>query len=177
MASHKDNVFIDLSGWSPKYFAPQIIQYANTQSRKKMSFGSDFPSIHPQKWIEAASKVGFKEEVSPGIMKDNATRRLDAEITTSGRIEDKDVGRSAASGVRHVVNLASETRPEASADEGAKSTGQGIAYTHIPVPFDAPGEDHFAAFRKAVEEGPRPVHVHCIMNWRVSAFLYRSNRD
>ena len=106
-----------------------------------------------------------------------AWQRLDAEITTSGRIEDKDVARLAALGVRHVVNLALETHPEALADEGAKLTGQGIAYTHIPVPFDARGEDHFAAFRKAVEEGPRPVHVHCIMNWRVSAFLYRLNRD
>jgi predicted TIM-barrel fold metal-dependent hydrolase len=75
MALHKDNVFIDLSGWSPKYFAPQIIQYA-TRSCAKMLFGSDFPLIHPQKWIEAALKVGFKEEVLPGIMKDNATRVL-----------------------------------------------------------------------------------------------------
>ena len=76
MALHKENVFIDLSGWSPKYFAPQIIQYANTQLRNKMLFGSDFPLIHPQKWIEAARQVGFKDEVLPGIMKDNAARVL-----------------------------------------------------------------------------------------------------
>jgi uncharacterized protein len=76
MALHKDNVFIDLSGWSPKYFAPQIIQYANGQLKKKMMFGSDFPLIHPAKWIEAAKSVGFKDEVMPGIMKDNAARIL-----------------------------------------------------------------------------------------------------
>ena len=76
MALHKDNVFIDLSGWSPKYFQPQIIQYANTQLRKKMLFGSDFPLIHPQKWLDAARQVGFKEEVLPGIMKDNAAKLL-----------------------------------------------------------------------------------------------------
>jgi uncharacterized protein len=76
MALHKDNVFIDLSGWSPKYFQPQIIQYANTQLRTKMLFGSDFPLIHPAKWIEAALQVGFKEDVLPGIMKDNAARLL-----------------------------------------------------------------------------------------------------
>ena len=76
MALHKENVFIDLSGWSPKYFQPQIIQYANTQLRHKMLFGSDFPLIHPQKWIEAARQVGFKDEVLPGIMKDNAARLL-----------------------------------------------------------------------------------------------------
>jgi len=76
MALHKDNVFIDLSGWSPKYFAPQIVQYANTQLRHKMLFGSDFPLIHPEKWIAAAHGVGFKPEVMPGIMKDNAARLL-----------------------------------------------------------------------------------------------------
>jgi uncharacterized protein len=76
MALHKDNVWIDLSGWSPKYFAPQIIQYANTQLKRKMLFGSDFPLIHPAKWIEAAKSVGFKDEVLPLIMKDNAAKLL-----------------------------------------------------------------------------------------------------
>lgn len=105
-----------------------------------------------------------------------AWQRLDADLTTSGRIEDKDVARLADLGVAHVINLALETHPEALAGEGEKLAGQGIAYTHIPVPFDAPGEDHFAAFVAAMEHGPKPVHVHCIMNWRVSAFLYRFNR-
>lgn len=76
MALHKDNVFIDLSGWSPKYFPKQVIQYANTQLKHKMLFGSDFPLIHPDKWIAAAADVGFREEVMPGIMKDNAARVL-----------------------------------------------------------------------------------------------------
>lgn len=106
-----------------------------------------------------------------------AWQRLDAETTTSGRLEDKDVARLAALGVAHVVNLALESHPEALADERAKLAAHGIAYTHIPVPFDAPGEDHFTAFAMAVEQGPHPVHVHCIMNWRVSAFFYRLNRD
>jgi len=106
-----------------------------------------------------------------------AWQRLDAGTTTSGRIEDRDVARLADLGVRHVINLALETHPEALAGEGEKLNAQGIAYTHIPVPFDAPGDDHFAAFAAALEHGPNPVHVHCIMNWRVSAFFYRYNRD
>jgi len=76
MALHKTNVYIDLSGWSPKYFPKQVIQYANTQLRKKMLFGSDFPLIKPEKWIEAAAEVGFREDVMPGIMKDNAAKLL-----------------------------------------------------------------------------------------------------
>lgn len=76
MALHKDNVFIDLSGWSPKYFPKQVIQYANTQLKHKMLFGSDFPLIHPDKWIKTAQEVGFREEIMPLILKDNAARVL-----------------------------------------------------------------------------------------------------
>jgi len=76
MALHKDNVFIDLSGWSPKYFPKQVIQYANTQLKHKMLFGSDFPLIQPDKWIKTAQEVGFREEVMPLILKDNAARVL-----------------------------------------------------------------------------------------------------
>ena len=79
MALHKNNVFIDLSGWSPRYFQPQIIQYANTQLKHKMMFGSDFPLIHPMKWLKAAKEVGFREDVLPLIMKDNAIRVLGLE--------------------------------------------------------------------------------------------------
>lgn len=76
MALHKENVFIDLSGWSPKYFPRQVIQYANTQLKNKMLFGSDFPLITPDKWLDAAKEAGFREEVLPLILKDNAVRVL-----------------------------------------------------------------------------------------------------
>jgi protein tyrosine phosphatase (PTP) superfamily phosphohydrolase (DUF442 family) len=49
----------------------------------------------------------------------------------------------------------------------------GLDYTHIPVPWGAPEESHYRAFVEALEADDRPVHVHCIMNWRVSAFLSR----
>ena len=102
-----------------------------------------------------------------------AWQRLGADITTSGRLEERDPARLAAIGVRHVINLALDNHPEALAEEAHRLAGQGIGYTHIPVPFDAPGEDHFAAFCAALDAAEAPVHVHCIMNWRVSAFFYR----
>jgi predicted TIM-barrel fold metal-dependent hydrolase len=43
-----------------------------------MMFGSDFPLIRPEKWLEAAQHVGFKPEVLPGLIKDNAARSLGA---------------------------------------------------------------------------------------------------
>lgn len=106
-----------------------------------------------------------------------AWQRIDAQTTTSGRIEVGDVARLAAIGVRHVINLALDDHPEALADEEELLAAQGIGYTHIPVPFASPGEEHFSDFCDALERGGRPVHIHCIMNWRVSAFLYRFNRD
>ena len=76
MALHKENVFIDLSGWSPKYFPKQVVQYANTQLKRKMLFGSDYPLITPDKWMKDAEEAGFREEVMPLILKENAARLL-----------------------------------------------------------------------------------------------------
>lgn len=104
-------------------------------------------------------------------------QRLDARTTTSGRIEAGDVARLAQIGVRRVINLALDDHPEALADEAGKLADAGIAYTHIPIPFDSPDEAHYAAFRQALGADAGPVHVHCIMNWRVSALFYRFNRE
>jgi uncharacterized protein len=73
---HKDNVWIDLSGWSPKYFPPQLVQYANTQLRHKVLFGSDFPLITPERWLADFEQASFKDEVRPLVLKENAVRLL-----------------------------------------------------------------------------------------------------
>jgi hypothetical protein len=69
---HKPNVYIDLSGWSPKYFPPQLVQHANGRLKHKMLFGSDFPLITPDRWIEDFNEVAFKPEVRQLILKQNA---------------------------------------------------------------------------------------------------------
>jgi uncharacterized protein len=76
VAMHKPNVWIDLSGWSPKYFPQQLIQYSNTLLKDRVLFGSDFPLIQPDRWIKDAGEAGFKPEVMPGILKGNAGRLL-----------------------------------------------------------------------------------------------------
>ncbi|WP_108663778.1 amidohydrolase family protein [Acuticoccus kandeliae] len=73
---HKPNVYIDLSGWRPKYFPPQLVQFANTQLKRKMLFGSDFPLIDPEVWIADFKEAGFREEVHDLILKENAIRAL-----------------------------------------------------------------------------------------------------
>jgi predicted TIM-barrel fold metal-dependent hydrolase len=69
---HKANVWIDLSGWSPKYFPPQLVQYANSQLRTKVLFGSDFPLITPDRWLADFEQLPMKDEVRPLILKENA---------------------------------------------------------------------------------------------------------
>jgi len=73
---HKPNVYIDLSGWSPKYFPPQLVQYANGQLKRKMLFGSDFPLLTPDRWIKDFKEAAFKPEVHELILKDNAIAAL-----------------------------------------------------------------------------------------------------
>ena len=76
VAMHKPNVYIDLSGWSPKYFPPQLVQYANTQLKHRILFGTDFPLITPERWLKDFENAGFKDEVKPLILKENAIRLL-----------------------------------------------------------------------------------------------------
>ena len=73
---HKPTVHIDLSGWSPKYFPPSLIQYANTLLRGKMLFGSDYPVITPDRWLSDFEKTQIRDEVRPLILKENAVRLL-----------------------------------------------------------------------------------------------------
>jgi predicted TIM-barrel fold metal-dependent hydrolase len=71
---HKPQVYIDLSGWSPKYFSPILIQYANTLLKKKMLFGSDYPLITPDRWMSDFAAIAIRDEVRPLILKENAAR-------------------------------------------------------------------------------------------------------
>jgi hypothetical protein len=74
VATHKPQVYIDLSGWSPKYFPPQLVQYANSLLKDKVLFGSDFPVITPERWMKDFEGIGIKDEVRPKIMKGNAAK-------------------------------------------------------------------------------------------------------
>ena len=105
-------------------------------------------------------------------------RRLDGELTTSGQPTEDDLKALSALGVEHVINLALHTHERALPDEGGSVTALGMTYSHIPVAFDAPTEGDSRRFCAAMESmAGAKVHVHCIVNARVSAFLYRYRRD
>lgn len=76
VATHKPNVFIDLSGWSPKYFPDILVRYCNSILKHKMLFGSDWPMIAPERWLADFETIAIKDAVRPLILKDNAMRLL-----------------------------------------------------------------------------------------------------
>jgi predicted TIM-barrel fold metal-dependent hydrolase len=76
IAMHKPEVYIDLSGWSPKYFPPQLVRYANTLLKRQVLFGSDYPMITPERWLRDFERLEIDPEVRPLILKENAARLL-----------------------------------------------------------------------------------------------------
>jgi predicted TIM-barrel fold metal-dependent hydrolase len=76
VCQHKPTVYIDLSGWSPKYFPPILVHYANTLIKNKVLFGSDYPALTPDRWMADFEKIDIKPEVRPLILKENAAKLL-----------------------------------------------------------------------------------------------------
>lgn len=105
-------------------------------------------------------------------------RRIDARLTTSGQPDEEQLAALAALNVSHIVNLGFHSHEKALSDEAASVHALGMSYIHIPVAFDDPAEDDFEQFREVMTAlANKMIHVHCIANLRVSAFLYRYRRD
>jgi predicted TIM-barrel fold metal-dependent hydrolase len=85
VATHKPHVHIDLSGWSPKYFPPQLVRYADSLLQDKVLFGSDYPVITPDRWLADFEALDLKPAVRPKILKHNAARLLGLDTTDSER--------------------------------------------------------------------------------------------
>lgn len=101
-------------------------------------------------------------------------RRLNGSISLSGQPTEAQFGQIAESGVTHVINLAPHTNKGALPDEAGTVAELGMTYVHIPVDFDNPTEQDFCEFCEAFERvKAMPVHIHCMYNARVTAFIYR----
>jgi predicted TIM-barrel fold metal-dependent hydrolase len=73
---HKGNVYMDLSGWAPKYFPASVVQNANTLIQDKVFFGSDFPVLTPERWLAEFAELPIKDTVRPKILLHNAAKFL-----------------------------------------------------------------------------------------------------
>ena len=76
IATHKANVHMDLSGWLPKYFPPQLTRQISSLLKHKVLFGSDFPVITPDRWVQSFEELTVKDEVKPLVMRENAIKLL-----------------------------------------------------------------------------------------------------
>jgi predicted TIM-barrel fold metal-dependent hydrolase len=76
MAAHKANVYIDLSGWSPKYFSTALVRQAGSILQDKVLFGSDYPALTPDRWLDDFAQLEIRDAARQKILKDNAVRVL-----------------------------------------------------------------------------------------------------
>src|SRR5579862_7127539 len=76
IATHKANAYIDLSGWSPRYFPPDLVRAANSYLQDKVLFGTDYPLLTPERWLKDFDALEFKPEAKAKILKANAVKVL-----------------------------------------------------------------------------------------------------
>jgi predicted TIM-barrel fold metal-dependent hydrolase len=76
IARHKSNFYIDLSGWAPRYFPAQLVQYAGSILQDRVLFGSDWPVITVERWLSEFEQLPIKADVRPKIMLHNARALL-----------------------------------------------------------------------------------------------------
>ena len=76
IATHKSNVYIDLSGWSPKYFPADLVRAANSYLQDKVLFGTDYPLLTPERWLRDFEALDFKPDAKAKILKANAVKVL-----------------------------------------------------------------------------------------------------
>ena len=80
IARHKSNFYIDLSGWAPKYFPAELVQHVNSLLQDKALFGSDWPVISVERWMEEFEQLNLKPEVRQKVLLDNAVKFFGLEL-------------------------------------------------------------------------------------------------
>ncbi len=99
--------------------------------------------------------------------------QLSPNIATSGQPTEKQIREISKAGYVAVVNVAMPNHSDSIKNEGQLVTELGMAYFHMPVPFEKPTNEHVRLFCKIMEAlKGKKVWVHCIMNYRVSVFMF-----
>ncbi len=76
IALHKSNVFIELSGWAPKYLPAEVVREIGKRLNAQTLFGSDYPFISLDRWFAEFDQLGLPEEARHAILVGNAARLL-----------------------------------------------------------------------------------------------------
>jgi uncharacterized protein len=78
-ALHKTNVWVDLSGWRPKYVPPEVKRDAATRLADRVVWGSDYPMFDPGRILEEVDDYGLGE-ATQAVLLNNAARLLKLEV-------------------------------------------------------------------------------------------------
>jgi hypothetical protein len=77
VALHKPNTWIDLSGWSPRRFAPDLVRNINGPLQDRVLFGTDYPFLSHEQWLAAWDTLDVPDAVTEKVLLRNAQRLLD----------------------------------------------------------------------------------------------------
>jgi len=69
-------VYIDLSGWSPKYFQPLLVTYMTKMIPEKFMFGTDYPMLSPRRWLDDFEGLNVNSDVRRMVLSENARKLL-----------------------------------------------------------------------------------------------------
>jgi len=76
IAMHKSNVYIELSGWAPRYLPPEVKSEIGRRLNARTLFGSDYPFIDLDRWFREFDELGLPDGAAEPILKGNAARLL-----------------------------------------------------------------------------------------------------
>jgi protein tyrosine phosphatase (PTP) superfamily phosphohydrolase (DUF442 family) len=99
--------------------------------------------------------------------------QMTSRIATAGQPKADEFKSIAEAGYNYVINLGMLDHPHAVVEENKLVSDLGLTYLHIPVVFDSPSKEQVRFFCNVMSVlNEHKVFVHCIMNFRVSAFMY-----
>jgi len=76
VALHKPNTWIDLSGWSPRRFAPDLVRNIKGPLQDRVLFGTDYPFLTHQQWLDAWATLDVPDAITEKVLLENAQRLL-----------------------------------------------------------------------------------------------------
>jgi predicted TIM-barrel fold metal-dependent hydrolase len=79
IALRNPNVFIDVSGWKPRYVPTSVFPYLNGILQERFLFGTDYPMLRHKDWMDDF-KANLSPKLKPGVaeklLSGNAKRLL-----------------------------------------------------------------------------------------------------
>ncbi|MBI3859402.1 MAG: amidohydrolase [Thaumarchaeota archaeon] len=81
VALRNPNVYLDLSGWRPRYIPAGVLPYLNGILKDRFLFGTDYPMMRQKEWLddfESSMKPRLRPGVAEKLLRGNARRLLSA---------------------------------------------------------------------------------------------------